>query len=180
MTFGGLTLTGTGAGNYVLNTSTLAGTGTIAHRDLTLTADAQSIVQGAPLPSFTGRAEGFVEGEDASVFGVNGITFGTTATNTDRPSRYDIIGRIGGMSDGVVGNYRIQQAAGNARAFTVYAAVPGGILASLVQDAAPRFDMGFEQEVYVFGLPRPIPTATLGFYRFRAARDFNIEGLRLD
>ena len=180
VTFGGLTLTGTGAGNYVLNTSTLAGTGTIAHRDLTLTADAQSIVQGEALPSFTGRANGFAAGEDASVFGVNGITFGTTATNTDRPSRYDIIGRIGGMSDGVVGNYRIGQAAGNARAFTVYAAVPGGILASLVQNAAPRFDMGFEQEVYVFGLPRPIPTATLGIYRFRAARDFNIEGLRLD
>ena len=176
----GLTLTGMGAGNYVLNTSTLAGTGTIAHRDLTLTADAQSIVQGGPLPSFTGHASGFAEGEDASVFGADGITFGTTVTNTDRPSRYDIIGRVGGVSDGVVGNYRIGQAAGNARAFTVYAAVPGGILTSLVQDAAPRFDMGFGQEVYVFGFPRPIPTATLGIYRFRAARDFNIEGLRLD
>ena len=40
--------------------------------------------------------------------------------------------------------------------------------------------MGFEQEVYVFGLPRPIPTATLGIYRFSMARDFSIEGLRLD
>ena len=90
------------------------------------------------------------------------------------------MGRIGSTHDGVVGNYRIGQAAGNARAFTVYAAVPGGILASLVQNAAPRFDMGFEQEVYVFGLPRPIPTATLGIYRFSMARDFSIEGLRLD
>ena len=180
VTFGGLTLTGTDAGNYVLNTSTLAGTGTIAHRDLTLTADAKSIVQDGPLPAFTGQASGFAEGEDASVFGADGITFGTTVTNTDRPSRYDIIGRVGGVSDGVVGNYRIRQAAGNARGFTIYAAVPGGIPASLVQDAAPRFDMGFGQEVYVFGLPRPIPTATLGIYRFSAGRDFNIEGLRLD
>ena len=180
VTFGGLTLTGTGAGNYVLNTSTLAGTGTIAHRDLTLTADAKSIVQDGPLPAFTGQASGFAEGEDASVFGADGITFGTTVTNTDRPIRYDIIGRVGGVSDGVVGNYRIGQAAGNTRAFTVYAAVPGGILAALVQDAAPRFDMGFGQEVYVFGLPRPIPTARLGIYRFSAGRDFNIEGLRLD
>jgi len=81
----------------------------------------------------------------------------------------------------VLGNYRIRQAAGNANAFTIYAAdLPGGILASLVQDAAPRFDMGFEREVYVFGLPRPVPTATLGIYRFAAARDISIEGVRLD
>ena len=40
--------------------------------------------------------------------------------------------------------------------------------------------MGFEQEVYVFGLPRPILTATLGIYRFAPARDLLIEGLRLD
>ena len=179
VSYTGVALGGTGAGNYRL-ASTAQGTGTITHRDLTLTADAKSIVQDGPLPAFTGQASGFAEGEDASVFGADGITFGTTVTNTDRPSRYDIIGRVGGVSDGVVGNYRIGQAAGNARAFTVYAAVPGGILTSLVQDAAPRFDMGFGQEVYVFGLPRPIPTATFGIYRFRAARDFNIEGLRLD
>ena len=179
VSYTGVALGDTGAGNYSL-ASTAQGTGTITHRDLTLTADAKSIVQDGSLPVFTGQASGFAEGEDASVFGADGITFGTTVTNTDRPSRYDIIGRVGGVSDGVVGNYRIGQAAGNARAFTVYAAVPGGILTSLVQDAAPRFDMGFGQEVYVFGLPRPIPTATLGIYRFRAARDFNIEGLRLD
>jgi len=179
VSYTGVALGGTGAGNYTL-ASTAQGTGTITHRDLTLTADAKSIVQDGPLPVFTGQASGFAEGEDASVFGADGITFGTTLTNTDTPGSYDIIGRVGGGSDGVVGNYRIGQAAGNARAFTVYAAVPGGILTSLVQDAAPRFDMGFGQEVYVFGLPRPIPTATLGIYRFRAARDFNIEGLRLD
>ncbi|EJO23834.1 hypothetical protein HMPREF1148_0750, partial [Selenomonas sp. FOBRC6] len=85
-----------------------------------------------------------------------------------------------GVSDGVFGNYRIGQAAGNATALTIHAAaLPGGLLASLVQDAAPRFDMGFGQEVYVFGLPRPIPTATLGIYRFDAERAFEIQGLRL-
>jgi hypothetical protein len=79
----------------------------------------------------------------------------------------------------VLGNYRIGQAAGNARAFSIAAPLAGGVLAALVQDAAPRFDLGFGQEVYVFGLPRPIPTATLGIYRFDAERAFEIQGLRL-
>ena len=179
VTYTGLTLTGAGAGNYRLNTATLTGTGRITPRTLTLSAAPQSIVQGAPLPSFTGRAEGFADGEDERVFGADGITFGTTLTNTDTPGSYDIIGRVGSTSDGVVGNYRITQAAGNARAFNIAAPMAGGILAALVQDAAPRFDMGFGQEVYVFGLPRPIPTATLGIYRFDAERAFEIQGLRL-
>ena len=180
VTFGGLTLTGSGAGNYVLNRTSLTGTGTIVHRDLTLTADAKSIVQDGPLPVFTGQASGFAEGEDVSVFGADGITFGTTVTNTDRPSRYDIIGRVGGVSDGVVGNYRIRQATNNATAFTVNA-VPtaNGILAALVQDAAPRFDFGFEDSVYLFGTPRPIRAMTLGFYRFDAERDLETQGLKL-
>ena len=137
-------------------------------------------MQGEALPSFTGRAEGFADGEDASVLGAGGLTFESTVTNTDTPGSYGIMGRIGSTSDGVLGNYRIGQAAGNATAFTIHAAaLPGGLLASLVQDAAPRFDMGFGEEVYVFGLPRPIPTATLGIYRFDAERAFEIQGLRL-
>ena len=177
----GVALAGADAGNYTLAATAAQGTGSITHRDLTLTADARSIVQGEALPSFTGHAEGFADGEDERVFGTDGITFGTTLTNTDTPGSYGIMGRIGSTSDGVLGNYRIGQAAGNANAFTIYAAdLPGGILAALVQDAAPRFDMGFGQEVYVFGLPRPVPTATLGIYRFAPARDLLIEGLRLD
>ena len=177
----GVALAGADAGNYTLAATAAQGAGSITHRDLTLTADAQSIVQGEALPSFTGRAEGFADGEDERVFGTDGITFGTTLTNTDTPGSYGVTGRIGSTSDGVLGNYRIGQAAGNATAFTIHAAaLPGGLLASLVQDAAPRFDMGFGQEVYVFGLPRPVPTATLGIYRFSAARDISIEGVRLD
>ena len=179
VTYTGLTLTGAGAGNYRLNTATLTGTGRITPRTLTLTADAQNIVQGGPLPSFTGRAEGFADGEDERVFGADDITFGTTLTNTDTPGSYDIIGRVGSTSDDVVGNYRIRQAVGNATAFSISAPLAGGILAALVQDAAPRFDMGFGQEVYVFGLPRPIPTATLGIYRFDAERAFEIQDLHL-
>ena len=174
----GVALRGADAGNYSI-ANTAQGAGTITPRTLTLTAAPQSIVQGAPLPSFTGRAEGFADGEDERVFGADGITFGTTLTNTDTPGSYDIIGRVGSTSDGVVGNYRITQAAGNARAFNIAAPMAGGILAALVQDAAPRFDMGFGQEVYVFGLPRPIPTATLGIYRFNTERSFEIQGLRL-
>ena len=176
----GVALAGADAGNYTLAATTTQGVGSITHRDLTLTADAQSIVQGEALPSFTGHAEGFADGEDERVFGTDGITFGTTLTNTDTPGSYGVTGRIGSTSDGVLGNYRIGQAAGNANAFTIHAAnLPGGLLASLVQDAAPRFDMGFGQEVYVFGLPRPIRALTLGFYRFDAERDLEIQGLRL-
>ena len=175
----GVALRGADAGNYSI-VSTAQGAGTITHRELTLTAAPHSIVQGEALPPFTGRADGFADGEDASVFGPGGITFGTSAANTNTPGGYGIIGRVGGVSDGVFGNYRIGQAAGNATALTIHAAaLPGGLLASLVQDAAPRFDMGFGQEVYVFGLPRPIPTATLGIYRFDAERAFEIQGLRL-
>ena len=174
-------LRGTGAGNYRLSTDTLTGTGTITHSTLTLTADARSIVQGEAMPSFTGCADGFAVGENPSVLGADGIEFGTTVTSSDTPGSYDITGRIGGMSDGVAGNYRIRQATGNATAFTIHAAaVPGGILTALVQDAAPRFDMGFEGRVYLYGMPRPIPVEILGFYRFAPARDLLIEGLRLD
>ena len=175
----GVALRGADAANYSLAATTAQGAGSITHRTLTLTAAPQSVVQGEALPSFTGRADGFADGEDASVFGADGIAFGTAA-NTDTPGSYDITGRIGSVTGGVLGNYRIMQAAGNATAFTVHAALPSGILAALVQDAAPRFDTGFDQEVYVFGLPRPIPAATLGFYRFTPARDLGIEGLRLD
>ena len=176
----GVALTGADAGNYSLAATTAQGAGTITPRDLTLTANAKSVVQGEALPSFTGRADGFADGEDASVFGADGLTFESAVTNTETPGSYAVIGKAGGMTDGVLGNYRIRQAAGNATAFTVNAApVVGGILAALVQDAAPRFDMGFGQEVYVFGLPRPIPTATLGIYRFDAEHAFEIQGLRL-
>ena len=176
----GVALRGADAGNYTLAETAAQGAGTITPRDLTLTANAKSIVQGEALPSFTGRADGFADGEDASVFGADGLTFESAVTNTETPGSYAVIGKAGGIRDGVLGNYRIRQAAGNATAFTVNAApVVGGVLAALVQDAAPRFDMGFGQEVYVFGLPRPIPTATLGIYRFDAERAFEIQGLRL-
>ena len=176
----GLSLTGTSAANYSI-VSTAQGAGSIAPRDLTLTADAKTATQGEPLPSFTGKAQGFTAGEDERVLDAGGLSFESSTTNTDTPGSYGVTGRIGSMSDGTLGNYRIRQAAGNATALTIHAAaLPGGLLASLVQDAAPRFDMGFGQEVYVFGLPRPIPTATLGIYRFAPARDLLIEGLRLD
>ena len=179
VSYTGVSLAGTDAANYSI-VSTAKGVGSITHRALTLTADAKSIVQGEALPSFTGCADGFAEGENESVFGADGITFGTTVTNTDTPGSYGVTGRIGGVSDGVFGNYRIRQAAGNATAFTVNAAaLPGGILAALVQDAAPRFDFGFEDSVYLFGMPRPIRAMTLGFYRFDAERDLEIQGLRL-
>ena len=179
VSYTGVSLAGTDAANYSI-VSTAKGVGSITHRALTLTADAKTATQGEALPSFTGRADGFAAGEDASVFGAQGITFGSVVTNTNTPGSYAVTGRADGVADGVVGNYRITQAPGNARAFTVNVMpVTGGVLASLIQDAAPRFDMGFDQEVYVFGLPRPIPTATLGIYRFDAERAFEIQGLRL-
>ena len=176
----GVALAGADAGNYSLAAMTAQGVGTITHRELTLTAAPHSIVQGEALPSFTGHAEGFADGEDASVLGAGGLTFESAVTNTETPGSYGVTGRIGGVTDGVLGNYRIRQAAGNATAFTIHAAaLPGGLLASLIQDAAPRFDFGFGDTVYLYGTARPIRAATLGLYRFDAEEGLEIQGLRL-
>nr|WP_315409741.1 YDG domain-containing protein [uncultured Selenomonas sp.] len=175
----GIDLRGADAGNYSI-ANTAQGAGSITHRDLTLTADAASVTQGEPLPSFKGRAEGFADGEDASVFGTDGLTFESTVKNTETPGSYGVTGRIGGVTDGVLGNYRIRQATGNATAFTVNA-VPtaNGILAALVQDAKPAFDDGFGDNVYLYGTARPIRAATLGIYRFDAKNDLENRGMRL-
>ena len=176
----GLALGGSDAGNYSV-VSTAQGAGAITPRELTLTADAKTATQGEALPSFTGRADGFAAGEDASVFGAQGITFGSAVTNTNTPGSYAVTGRAVGVADGVVGNYRITQAPGNARAFTVNVMpVTGGVLASLIQESKPIFDDGYSRLVYLYGMPRPIPAEILGFYRFAPTRDLLIEGLRLD
>ena len=175
----GVALSGVDAGNYSI-ANTAQGAGTITHRELTLTAAPHSIVQGEPLPSFKGHADGFADGEDERVFGADGVTFESAVTNTETPGSYAVIGKAGGVTDGVLGNYRIRQAADNATAFTIHAAaLPGGLLASLVQDAAPRFDFGFGDTAYLYGTARPIRAATLGFYRFDAEDDLEIQGLRL-
>ena len=175
----GVALRGVDAGNYSIAATTAQGTGTITHRELTLTAAPHSIVQGEPLPAFTGTAQGFVDGEDGSVFGADGVTFTTAVADTNTPGSYAIIGKAGGVTDGVLGNYRIRQAAGNATAFTVNAMpTAGGILAALVQDAAPRFDFGFGDAAYLYGTARPIRAATLGIYRFDAETDLENRGMR--
>ena len=176
----GVALAGADVSNYSLAATTAQGAGTITPRDLTLTADAASVTQGEPLPAFTGKAQGFADGEDGSVFGADGVTFTTAVADTNTPGSYAVIGKAGGVTDGVLGNYRIRQAEGNTTAFTIHAAaLPGGLLASLVQDAAPRFDFGFGDTVYLYGTARPIRAATLGLYRFDAERAFGIQGLRL-
>ena len=175
----GIALRGADAGNYSI-ADTAQGAGTITHRDLTLTADAASVTQGEPLPSFKGRADGFADGEDERVFGTDGLTFESTVKNTETPGSYGVTGRIGGVTDGVLGNYRIRQATGNATAFTVHAMpTANGILAALVQDAKPAFDDGFGDTVYLYGTPRPIRVATLGIYRFDAETDLENRGMRL-
>ncbi len=178
--YAGVALTGAEAGNYSLAATTAQGAGAITPRELTLTADVKTATQGEPLPAFTGTATGFVDGEDESVFGADGVTFTTAAADTNTPGSYAVIGKAGGIADGIFGNYRIVQAEGNGSAFTVNA-VPsaGGILTALVQDAAPRFDFGLDTVVCLFGTPRPVRAATLGLYRFHAERDLEIEGLSL-
>ena len=176
----GVALAGADAGNYSLAATTAQGAGEITHRDLTLTADAASVTQGGVLPAFTGKAQGFADGEDGSVFGADGVTFMTAVADTNTPGSYAVIGKAGGVTDGVLGNYRIRQAAGNATALTIHAAaLPGGLLAALVQDAAPRFDLGFGDTVHIYGTPRPIRAATLGLYRFYAEEGLEIQGLHL-
>lgn len=176
----GVVIAGADAGNYSLAATTAQGAGEITHRDLTLTADAASVTQGGSLPAFTGKAQGFADGEDGSVFGADGVTFMTAVADTNTPGSYAVIGKAGGVTDGVLGNYRIRQAAGNATAFTIHAAaLPGGLLAALVQDAAPRFDLGFGDAIHIYGTPRPIRAATLGLYRFDAEEGLEIQGLSL-
>ena len=178
--FSALTLTGEGAGNYQLATTTHTGTGEITPRDLTLTADEKSVTQGEALPAFTGTAAGFADGEDESVFGTERLAFTSTVADTNTPGSYAVTGRIGSVAEGLLGNYRIRQAPGNARAFTVTAMpVSGGILASLVQDAKPVFDDGYSRIVYLFGTPRPVRALTLGLYRFDAEDGLEIQGLNL-
>ena len=176
----GVAIAGADAGNYSLAATTAQGAGEITHRDLTLTADAASVTQGGSLPAFTGKAQGFADGEDGSVFGADGVTFMTAVADTNTPGSYAVIGKAGGVTDGVLGNYRIRQAAGNATAFTIHAAaLPGGLLASLVQDAAPHFDLGFGDAIHLYGTARPIRVATLGLYRFDAEEGLEIQGLSL-
>ena len=178
--FSALTLTGEGAGNYQLATTTHTGTGEITPRDLTLTADEKSVTQGEALPAFTGTAAGFADGEDESVFGTERLAFTSTVADTNTPGSYAVTGRIGSVAEGLLGNYRIRQAPGNARAFTVTAMpVSGGIFASLVQDANPVFDDGYSRIVYLFGTPRPVRALTLGLYRFDAEDGLEIQGLNL-
>lgn len=154
--------------------------GAITPRDLTLIANHQTIIQGEPLPVFTGWASGFATGEDESVFAPDSLTFTSGVTDTNTPGSYAVIGKIGAVTEGLLGNYRIVQAAGNAMAFNVYVPpITGGILASLIQDARPVFDDGYSKIVYVFGTPRPVRALTLGLYRFDAEDGLENEGLRL-
>ena len=77
MTFSGLSLTGAGAGNYALSTTTLTTTGDIAKRALTLKAvadrpftkvyDGNTSVTEAMQRGVNYTLEGVVEGEDATV-----------------------------------------------------------------------------------------------------------------
>nr|WP_315409740.1 YDG domain-containing protein [uncultured Selenomonas sp.] len=176
----GVALTGADAGNYTLAATTAEGAGTITHRTLTLTADEKHAVQGRRMPAFTGRADGFAHGEDMSVFAPERLTFKSDVANTDTAGKYAVTGSIGGVSGGVLGNYRITQAAGNARAFIIHVA-PGvsGLFASLVQGAKPVFDDGFSKTVDIFGVSRPLRAATLGIYRFDAKTDLENRGMRL-
>ena len=132
------------------------------------------------MPAFTGRADGFAHGEDMRVFAPERLTFKSDVANTDTAGKYAVTGSIGGVSGGVLGNYRITQAAGNARAFIIHVA-PGvsGLFASLVQGAKPVFDDGFSKTVDIFGTARPIRAATLGIYRFDAETDLENRGMRL-
>ena len=176
----GVALTGADAGNYTLAATTAEGAGAITHRTLTLTADVKHAVQGRRMPAFTGRADGFAHGEDMRVFAPGSLTFKSDVANTDTAGKYAVTGSIGGVSGGILGNYRITQAAGNARAFIIHVA-PGvsGLFASLVQGAKPVFDDGFSKTVDVFGTPRPFRAATLGIYRFDAETDLENRGMRL-
>ena len=126
VSFDGLHLTGGDAGNYVLRTNALTGSGRIDRATLVLTAAPVTIQQGQPVPGlFQGTLSGF-QGSDALQTGdtVTWAMEGQTgaAQGNMAPGYYGVSGYLNGKSSGDYGkNYRFVQNGQNSRAFCIMA-----------------------------------------------------------
>jgi hypothetical protein len=90
VTVNGLTLAGTGAGNYQLSSNSASGAvGDISKAALTITADSATRAQGAANPAFTASYNTFKPGDNASA--VTGLTLTTAADANSVPGTYAIV-----------------------------------------------------------------------------------------
>ena len=102
VTLTGATLTGTAAGNYVLD-GVAAAAADITRARLTVRADDKQKVFGQAVPARTYTITGFVGGETLATSGVTGApALSTTATAASRPGAYPIAVGIGTLA---AGNY---------------------------------------------------------------------------
>lgn len=122
--------TGGDSQNYELDTNdtTATGKGEIKRRELLVTADKKDVRVGDAMPSFTGRVDGWVAGEENS----SDFIF-KTADNADttKPNTYPVYGwytneKGDDVTEGNYGlNYYIKQAPSNTTAFEVELVDPG-------------------------------------------------------
>lgn len=95
---------------------TLATSAEIGQRTLTYLADPVTLTAGSTLPAFTGRVDGFIDGENLGNATSGTLRFGSPAGSSSPAGRYAIDGS--GLS---ALNYRFSQAEGNATALTLLA-----------------------------------------------------------
>ena len=115
---GGLSLSGTDAGNYQIAT-TLASTANITPATLTYVADPVSMFLGQPIPTLTGTVTGFLGSDKLSDATTGNLTFSTSAADVRGAGEYAVTG--GGLS---AVNYGFVQDSGNATALSVTSSAP--------------------------------------------------------
>ena len=116
VTVAGLTISGAGAGNYVLSSTSVTGSGTITPASLTYVANAATSTYGAASTGLGGTVTGFVGGQTQASATTGTATFATAATGASNVGSYAITGS--GLTANN-GNYVFTQAAANATALTV-------------------------------------------------------------
>ena len=137
--FGITSASGVGSSPYTLNVAgTLAnpnysvsgtntGTWVVTPATLTYVANAANSTFGVAIPSLTGTATGFVNGQTLASATTGTLGFSTTATPSSNAGSYAITGS--GLA-ATNGNYVFTQAPANANAFTIVAANDNGAATS--------------------------------------------------
>jgi filamentous hemagglutinin family protein len=131
----GLSISGAGAGNYMLaSTSTSAAIGTITAATLIYAATAASQSYGSANTTFAGNVTGFVGGETLGTATTGMAAFTSATSATTNIGSYAIAGS--GLTANN-GNYVFVQAAGNATALTI---TPFQLTAGLTGTVAKTYD----------------------------------------
>ena len=133
----GFSLSGSGAGNYTLKSSTLTTTASITAKQLTVTADNKSKVYGAANPTFTVSYRGFVNGDTAASLGGT-LAFDTNATASSPVGSYDVTPK--GLTSG---NYNISFAKGTLTINKADLTVTAKDATKVYGANNPAFDVGY-------------------------------------